>query len=266
MGHIRLLIITIFFFGVLRDHTHALTILIDPGHGGDEDGATASLIQSKKSSKKDEATIALIKEKDLALAFSKALYLELQKKYRVFLTRSVDRTVGLAERAEIAEKTKADLFISIHINSGPENQAFGFETYYLDNHNDIAIKKIERTENILQSTDNVEVKQILIDLAVDQTVSTSRPLAESIHSELKIGIGKKYKIPSRGVRPALFYVLALSKRPGVLLEVGFISSKNELQRMLNPAFQKQYAQGVAKGIDNFLNRPKHKSGRSLKKL
>ncbi|MBY0414736.1 MAG: N-acetylmuramoyl-L-alanine amidase [Bdellovibrionales bacterium] len=224
---------------------HAFTILIDPGHGGEEDGAVAVT--------QGEVPPRSIKEKDIALEIAKRIYELLQKKnYSVYLTRSVDRTVTLPERAAIAEKTKADLFISVHINSSPESGAVGFETYYLDNHDDVAIKKVEKTENIQSSGDNVVVQQILVDLVVEQTVSTSKPLAESIHSELKSTIGKKYKIPSRGIKPGLFFVLALSKRPGVLLEVGFISTYKERVRMMDPKFQDGYARAVVDGIEKYI--------------
>ncbi len=233
----------------------ALTILIDPGHGGEEDGAIAMT--------SGEPVARTIKEKDLALEISKRIHQLLKdKNYSVYLTRSVDRTVTLPERAAIAEKTRADLFISVHINSSPESGAMGFETYYLDNHDDVAIKKVEKTENIQMVGENVVVQQILVDLVVDQTVSTSRPLAMSIHSELKSTVGKKYKIPSRGVKPGLFYVLALSKRPGVLLEVGFISTLKERVRMMNPKFQDTYAKAVVKGIENYI---KARNSRALPK-
>lgn len=194
-----------------------------------------------------------VKEKDIALTISKIIYDKLQTRgHRVFLTRSVDRTVSLPERAAIAEKTKADLFISVHINSSPEAGAVGFETYYLDNHNDVAIKKVEKTENIQSQGENVVVQQILIDLVIDQTVNTSKPLAFNIHSEIKNSVGKKYGLPSRGVKPGLFFVLALSKRPGVLLEVGFISTLKDRQRMMNPKFQEDYASAVVRGIEKYL--------------
>jgi N-acetylmuramoyl-L-alanine amidase len=184
----------------------------------------------------------------------------LQKKnYSVFLTRSVDRTVTLAERAAIAEKTKADLFISVHINSSTENNAVGFETYYLDNHDDVASKKVEKTENMQLKGDEVIVQQILIDLVVEQTVQTSKPLAESIHSQLKNTVGRKYGIHSRGIKPGLFYVLALSKRPGVLLEVGFISTFKERLRMMNPKFQDEYTRAVVAGIESYINKIKNRN-------
>ena len=239
----------------------ALTILIDPGHGGEDDGAK---VMSVKNGHDDE----LIKEKDISLSIAQKIYEKLSaKNYTVFLTRSIDRTVTLPERAAIAEKTKADLFISVHINSSPDSRAVGFETYYLDNHNDVAIKKVEKTENIPRIGDEVIVQQILVDLVVEQTVSTSKPLAANIHSEIKNSVGHKYKIPSRGIKPGLFFVLALSKRPGVLLEVGFLSTKKERMRMMDAKFQNDYANAVVSGIIKFIKvRQKPRLKNKFKKI
>jgi N-acetylmuramoyl-L-alanine amidase len=245
---------------LLSFKTWSFTILIDPGHGGEDDGAKVGV--------KLKTEEVIIKEKDIALQIATKIYDLLSPKYNVFLTRSVDRTVTLPERAQIAEKVKADLFISIHINSSPDGSAVGFETYYLDNNNDVAVKKVEKTENIQPSGEEI-VQQILVDLVVEQTVATSKPLAVSIHSEIKKNISGKYHIPSRGIKPGLFYVLALSKRPGVLLEVGFVSTQKERIRMQNPVFQNDYAHAVAIGIEKFINsknkivlskkKPRHKS-------
>lgn len=244
-----------FFLLFLSFNAFSFTILIDPGHGGDDDGA--------KSMHNEKGQEVLIKEKDLSLRIATKLYDELLKKYNVFLTRSVDRTVTLPERAQIAEKVKADLFISVHINSSPDKNSFGFETYYLDNNNDVAVKKVEKTENI-QGTGEEIVQQILVDLVVEQTVATSKPLAMAVHSEIKKRVGQKYRIPSRGIKPGLFYVLALSKRPGLLLEAGFISTPKERERMLSEKFQNDYAHAVALGIDNFIT-SKTRANRSLNK-
>jgi N-acetylmuramoyl-L-alanine amidase len=226
----------------------AMTILLDPGHGGEEDGAT----------------VANVKEKNLSLAIAKKIQEKLSKHYAVYLTRSLDRTVTLPERASIAEKIKADLFISIHINSSPDGMASGFETYYLDNHNDVAIKKVEKTENVMLKNDEQTVQQILIDLVVEQTVKTSKPLAESIHSAIRSSVGRKYHLTSRGVRPGLFYVLALSKRPGVLLEVGFISTPKERARMMKEKFQEDYAAAVVRGIEKYIHSSRPRKTRSKK--
>ena len=234
---------SIFLF-LVNVSIHATTILIDPGHGGEEDGAVGKFKENT------------IKEKDLTLEFSKKIYDRLQSLgHRVFLTRSLDRTVTLQERANIAEKIKADLFISVHINSSPDYRAKGFETFYLDNHDDIAIKKVEKAENINPGTTD-GIQQILIDLAVEQTVKTSKPLAYSIHAEKMKLLKGSHALVSRGVKPALFYVLALSKRPGVLLEVGFITNQDDLKKMLDPRFQDIYASAIVRGINQYLKSKK----------
>ncbi len=232
------------YFAISCISIHATTILIDPGHGGEEDGAVGSFNNQT------------IKEKDLTLEISKKIYDRLQSKgHRVFLTRSMDRTVTLQERANIAEKIKADLFISVHINSSADVRAKGFETFYLDNHDDIAIKKVEKAENINPGTADA-IQQILIDLAVEQTVKTSKPLAFTIHAEKKKSLKGRNSILSRGVKPALFYVLALSKRPGVLLEVGFITNPEDLKKMIDPKFQDIYADAVVRGINLYIKTKK----------
>ena len=147
-----------------------------------------------------------------------------------------------------------NLFISVHINSSTENNATGFETYYLDNHHDAAIKKVESIENIQRGNQDTIVEQILVDLVVEQTVRTSRPLAQMINQHLKIGLGKKYNIPSRGAKPGLFYVLALSKRPGVLLEAGFLSTLKDRQKIMDEKYQMTYAQSVVEGINAYLKK------------
>lgn len=239
---------SLLFVGILFSlPSFAMTIVVDPGHGGDEDGAIAQTV--------GENPPRVIKEKDLTLSIAKKIHDLLKKKgYRVFLTRSVDRTVTLAERAAIAEKTKADLFISVHINSSTEHNATGFETYYLDNHQDAAIKKVESVENVQRGNQDTIVEQILVDLVVEQTVKTSRPLAQAINQSLKLGLGKKYRIPSRGAKPGLFYVLALSKRPGVLLEAGFLSTLKDRQKIMDEKYQMDYAHSVVEGINEYLKK------------
>lgn len=224
----------------------AMTILIDPGHGGEDEGAVAHFIQNGKN--------VTIKEKDLTLAISEHLYELLRAKHTVFLTRSFDRTLSLKERAIIADKVKADLFISIHINSSADQSVHGLETYYLDNSDDWAVKKVEKTENILGKEDDV-VQQILVDLVIEKTVEISKPLAMSIHQKLKQDL-VNFKVHNRGVKPGLFYVLALSKRPGVLLEAGFISNAKDRKLILNPKYQKAYARSVALSLESFVKKKK----------
>jgi N-acetylmuramoyl-L-alanine amidase len=238
-------IFSFLFFFIFSQIAFASVILIDPGHGGEDTGA--------KSSGKN-----VVYEKDLTLKIATKIQDYLQHKHVCYLTRSLDRTVTLMERADMAEKVKADFFISIHINSSADKASHGFETYYLDNHNQVANRKVEAVENAVLSGEDKVINQILIDLVIQNTVVQSKKLAQTIHSSLSRSVQKKYSMTNRGVKPGLFYVLALSKRPGVLLESGFISNPAELSKLNNNDYQEAYAKSVAEGIEKFLlanNRP-----------
>jgi N-acetylmuramoyl-L-alanine amidase len=226
----------------------AFVVLIDPGHGGEELGALTR-VWVKKNGVKQTVNVY---EKDLALRLAKSVKSKLEKKHTTYLTRSIDRTVTLNERANMAETVKADLFISIHLNSATENQYSGFETYYLDNHADKAIAKVENVENKYLLGAEKVVNQILIDLVIQKTVPSSKKLANFVHGEVLKKVEKKFRMKDRGIKPGLFYVLALSKRPGVLIEAGFMSNPKELKKLQSKKFIENYAQAIATGIDKYL--------------
>ena len=147
---LKLLILLCFCFNI-----HAKVVLIDPGHGGEEIGAVGEI----KSSKRQK-----IYEKDLSLrlALKVKKYLNLSQNTTTYLTRSLDRTVGLQERADMADILKADLFISLHFNSSTNTQSQGFELYYLDNNSNVAAEKVERAENLNLKGEELIVNQILV--------------------------------------------------------------------------------------------------------
>jgi N-acetylmuramoyl-L-alanine amidase len=224
------------------------TVLIDPGHGGDDEGASYQIVKKING----KTFITPIYEKDLALQLSKKIYNILRKKnYNAYLTRSFDRTVDLNERAEMAEKLKADLFVSIHVNSSFSRRSKGFETYYLDNHKDAVVRKVEEVENRNLKGEELIIQQIITDLIVEKTTKSSKKLARYIHKSLQGFIVKKFKVKDRGVKPGLFFVLALAKRPAVLLEVGFLSNPKEVNKLMDHKFQSAYAISVVKGIERY---------------
>ena len=227
--------------------SYGQVIVIDPGHGGEDTGA--------KSIHKGKT----VYEKDLGLIYAKSLQEELKKNYTIYLTRSIDRRLGLLERTDISQKVNADLFISIHLNSSKKNGARGIEVYYLDNHNDLAVKKVEEEENRSFLDEDPTVDKILIDIIVAKTVAKSKELGMSVYGELKKGVIKKHKLRDRGVKAGLFYVLALAQRPSILVEIGFMSDSSELERLILPSFQKDFAQSLSKGLVNFFKSDKMKS-------
>ena len=236
-----LIYIIIIFFST---SINAQVILIDPGHGGEECGAF--IVQKKIK----------VCEKDIALSIAITLHSLLKDKYPTFLTRSIDRTISLEERALMAEKIKATLFISIHVNSHSSKKPQGFETFYLDNHKNAAVKKLEMIENKNLKGEKVIINQILSDLVIQRTAPRSKRLARLVHKNLSNNLTKNYKMLDRGYKPALFYVLALTKRPAILLEVGFISNTHDQILLKNQNFQDDYAKEVYKGILSFIKSEK----------
>ncbi len=235
----------------------ARSILIDPGHGGEDLGATKTypILNEKGYVHKKP-----IKEKDISLSISKLIYKKLKAlNFDAYLTRSFDRAVSLQERAEMADKLKVDLFVSVHVNSSTKAYSNGFETYYLDNNKDQAVNKLEKVENHGISDEEMEINKILFDLVIKRTVKHSRNLANTVHSKIAKSIKGKYKMKDRGVKPGLFYVLALSKRPGILLEVGFLSNPREWKKITNKDFQEIYADAVVDGVKHYFEKlhPKH---------
>ena len=230
----------IFLFLLLSSTASGKVVLIDPGHGGEEIGAVGLLSGKKK-----------IYEKDLSLRLAKLVKDELSKSTITYLTRSLDRTVTLQERADLADLVKADLFLSIHFNSSTSRKSHGFELYYLDNKSNAAIKKVERAENFNLKGEEQVVNQILVDLVVQQTVSHSRKLSTSVHEKIK-PVLKKYKIDDRGIKAGLFYVLALSKRPALLIEAGFVSNTDELKKINQEKYLSELARAIAEGVRLFI--------------
>lgn len=238
---------SILFLSLLSTQAMGFVVLIDPGHGGSERGA----IKKVRLKKGKKVITRSVYEKDLSLSLAMKVKERLDPYFTTYLTRSFDRTVGLNERAEMAETVKADLFISIHFNSSTDAKYHGFETYYLDNHADAAVKKVENIENeYLKGAEKV-VNQILIDLVIQKTVSSSRKLASLVHGKVNETVAPKYKLKDRGIKPGLFYVLALSKRPGILIEAGFMSNNKEIWKIRTGAYLRSYADAIAQGVREY---------------
>ncbi len=217
----------------------AKVVLIDPGHGGEDCGARALLESGEE-----------ICEKDLALAIAKMIQKKLAPHFKTYLTRSVDRTVSLEERAMLADTLKADIFLSVHLNASHQKNSHGTETFYLDNHDNVAVKKIENIENRGLKGEELVINKILTDLVIDRTAPRSKLLANKIHAEIVKKISH-FGLKNRGKKPALFYVLTLSKRPAVLLEPGFLSNGGEFKKLQSLKFQEDYAEGVALGVRKY---------------
>ncbi len=212
------------------------TIVIDPGHGGDDTGAIG-----RKGTH----------EKDIVLAISKKLkrILEKEQGLKVVLTRTGDKSMELLDRTRIANDINADLFLSIHCNANRKRKFSGIETFYLNNSSDSYSSRLADRENKSAGKEISDLEFILTDLSMNANITDSIMLANLVQKSLVKQIKKKHsKVVDRGVRRAVFHVLLYARMPAVLVETSFISNPTEELRLRSSAYQEQIAQGIARGV------------------
>lgn len=216
-------------------------IVIDAGHGGKDPGA-----MSRKKSK----------EKDLTLKLVKLLKKELGKSLpdtKIILTRDKDVFIPLEKRTAIANTKNADLFVSIHINASPRGQARGLETYFLDYTHDKEAIRVAARENATTPSDMSDLEFIIRDITRGGNRVESSRLATLVQKKMISTLSKKYSgIKNLGVKGAPFYVLVSSNMPSILVEVGFISNKEEEKRLYNKKYQEQIIKGIEAGILEYI--------------
>jgi N-acetylmuramoyl-L-alanine amidase len=215
------------------------TVVIDPGHGGENVGA-----------KGEGGTL----EKDIALAIARKLRAELvnARGLQVFLTRDRDAEVGLDERTAIANNYKADLFVSIHANASRARGAKGSEVYFLsyqasDDDSRWVAQAEGAAEPYTQAAPGSDLALILWDMAQAEHLEESSALASRIQEELAVVTGSE----GRGVKQAPFRVLVGATMPAVLVEVAFISNPDEEKLLASEAYQSKIAASLARGIERF---------------
>jgi N-acetylmuramoyl-L-alanine amidase len=220
--------------------THARkVIVIDPGHGGHDPGALGSMSR----------------EKDLNLAAARALRAKLEAtgRYRVVMTRTSDVYVPLPVRVEIARRANADLFISLHSDSGPADAARGATIYTLsDKGSERVVRGVTDRDDWLMNADlpgqTQAVNQILHDLTQRATRNRSDAFAEALLDH----IGDRAQAHASH-RDAGFMVLLAPDVPAVLLEMGFITNADD-ERLLNSPGQRDHFMGeVAAAIDDYFH-------------
>ncbi|HET9332844.1 MAG TPA: N-acetylmuramoyl-L-alanine amidase [Gemmatimonadota bacterium] len=221
------------------------TIVLDAGHGGRDAGAIGP---------------SGVREKDVTLAVVKRLAERLDRVdgLRVVLTRGGDEFVALGERTKIANREKADLFVSIHANSAENRSAEGFETYFLSAAKTEDARRVARMENSAVRYENPsidpeslgELNFILWDLAQNEYLRESSTLAESVQEE----IDRRLALRSRGVKQAGFFVLNGAFMPAILFEMAFISNPREESLLDDPAFQNRIADALSESLLAHLDR------------
>ncbi|RYZ66620.1 MAG: N-acetylmuramoyl-L-alanine amidase [Proteobacteria bacterium] len=221
-------------------NTDQFKVVLDPGHGGNDLGAVSSGTREK------DFTLGL------ALELKRQLLI---KKYQVILTRDADRDVSLKERTKIANREKAQLFLSIHLNSPPpgmRGSPEGVETYILNTTSDQTSKRLAELENkgldLAESeTENHDVNLILKDLTLDSFQPENKRLACLTQRHL-ISVTKQ---KHRGIRQALFVVLLGAEMPSALVEVGFISSERDRTLLQKEHGLRAVAASLVRAIEEF---------------
>jgi N-acetylmuramoyl-L-alanine amidase len=220
-------------------------VAVDPGHGGDDAGAHGP---------------HGVLEKNVTLAVAKALVDELNRTSGIqgVLTRNGDYFVPLRERYHIAERMKADLFISVHCNSSHRRgRGSGTEVYFLSLHgaSDQADADLASSENAADMVGGVppqaddDLVNILYDVKRTSALEKSQLLAESLLDHLAAD-----RLESRGVKQAGFAVLKSVEFPSVLVETAFINNPSEARLLRDPEFQRKLGHQLATGVAAFFER------------
>ena len=229
-------------------------VVLDPGHGGIDNGTKAASGEM---------------EKDVVLQFALTLKARLERsgKYRVAMTRSDDTFVPLSERVRFARAQGASLFVSIHADAIPrsEGQAEGATVYTLsENASDAEAARLAEAENRADAIAGVDltaepddVANILVDLAQRETKSYSVQFARTLVGELKT-TARLHKHP---LKAAGFKVLTAPDVPSVLVELGYMSTKDDLKQLTSAAWQAKTAGALAQAVDTFFT-PRLAGGRS----
>lgn len=222
-----------------RDLPGIHTIVVDPGHGGDNSGAISA---------------NGVAEKEITLAIGTALKRELERNLpvRVLLTRNRDTALDLDQRSALANQNKADLFISLHVNSAYGRSAHGAETFFLSlQASDELAAEIAAVENRAGGEAPADplndLDLILWDLAQSHHLAESQRFARLIQEELNGALG----LTDRGVKQAPFRVLRGAAMPAVLVELGFLSNPEEERKLQDPAYRTQLVDALVRATQRY---------------
>jgi len=231
-------------------------VVIDPGHGGDDEGAHGP---------------GGLEEKDLTLKLALRLRSELAKDrtLRVVLTREADTQVELGKRAELANHLQADLFISLHANAARSIGAAGFETFFLSlSATDDESHKLAALENVALGVKAApdprasDLELILGDMAQAEHLADSEAFATLVQERLS----RVMQTENRGVKQAPFRVLMQAAMPAVLVEVGFLSNMDEARSITRPETQQKIVQALAESVFSFRDRQARQLGVPVNKV
>jgi N-acetylmuramoyl-L-alanine amidase len=221
-------------------------VVLDPGHGGKDPGAIGAYGKTY--------------EKNITLAMGKELKAVLEKQgYTVYLTRSTDIFIPLRQRVKIGQKHKADLFMSLHADSAANRNAKGLSVYTLSetasDKEAAALAERENKADIIGGMDfsenSREINDILISLSQTDSRNKSSKFAGYIVNEMKQSV----KLVDNTHRFAGFAVLKAPDIPSALLEMGYLSNKEEESQLKQSSYRQKLANSVARAINRYFNDP-----------
>jgi N-acetylmuramoyl-L-alanine amidase len=216
------------------------TVVIDPGHGGQDPGCL-----SRKGQKEKDVVLDVALELRNLLASGKGL--------NVIMTRESDIFIPVENRTVIANQQKADLFISIHANAHRNKKRRGAQTFFLNFSPDPQVNEIAARENATSTKNIGEMQDTIKKIVQNSKILESRDLAEKIQRNLVKWLSLRYApVQDLGTRGGPFWVLIGGEMPSVLVEVSHLSNSQEAEKLASPAYRKEVAQGIYEGILEYM--------------
>jgi N-acetylmuramoyl-L-alanine amidase len=214
-------------------------IVIDAGHGGHDSGTLG---------------VDGIEEKDVVLDVALRLGKLLSDRLgaEVIYTRSDDTFVPLETRTAIANKAQADLFLSIHANSSPDESARGVETYYLNFTSDPTALDVAARENAVSDQSIHQLSDLVKKIALKDKIAESREFAADVEQSLYGGLhAGNAGLKDRGVKKAPFVVLIGANMPSILAEISFVTNPKDAEQLTQPEYRQRVAESLYKGIARY---------------
>jgi len=217
-------------------------VVIDPGHGGEDPGAVG---------------VGGLREKDVTLAVSLELRSHLQQRgFEVVMTRERDVGVSLEERTAIAAAWDGDVFISIHANAAERSSLRGIETYYLDKSNERHTLRVAARESGVTSPAALDpLQRAVAGMRISEVSQHSAALASAVHEPVIAEMRKIYRpadaVRDLGVKRGPFHVLFLASAPAILVEMGFLTNREESRRLRSGFYRRVFAERMARGIARY---------------
>jgi N-acetylmuramoyl-L-alanine amidase len=216
-------------------------IVIDAGHGGHDTGTIGP---------------NGLLEKDLVLDVAKRLgrLLESRLGAEVIYTRRDDTFIPLETRTAIANRERADLFISIHANSSRDEDARGVETYYLNFTSSPEALEVAARENAVSEKSIHELQDLVKKIALKEKIEESREFASDVQESLYGGLSlSNAGVRNRGIKKAPFIVLIGANMPSILAEISFVSNPTDERKLETAEHRQRIAESLYRGVSKYVN-------------